>query len=252
MLAAAIAAFVVVVLIIALSGMGAVFPVVVVVTATLSLIAIQRTLALRGAPRVRRPPMRARGARQASSARAEIRAPFERTTAALRGALAARVSSTRRALGRAVEERYRRDVTSDAQHSSADTAVSQIAECKLDLAGLDGQHERYRALSAAATAVVRAPQRLEVRFSSAIDEQLLEQALSVERECCPFFELEYRSDARALSVSVADAAHDPALDALADAFRFDARAAGKRAAAGQPATAAARAQMAAARDGASE
>jgi hypothetical protein len=52
------------------------------------------------------------------------------------------------------------------------------------------------------------------------DRALLWEAVDVERACCPFFAIEL--DERTVVFAVADPAHDPALDAIADALRGDA------------------------------
>ncbi len=46
----------------------------------------------------------------------------------------------------------------------------------------------------------------------------MEQALAVERECCPFFALDWDPAARVLHAGVGDPGHAPALEALAEAF----------------------------------
>lgn len=89
-----------------------------------------------------------------------------------------------------------------------------IAECRLDLAGLRGQRDRYRALARHVTAVDRCPAALEVRFGPGLDDRLLDETLRVERECCPFFRLDYDPVDRTLSVSVEHAGQEPALEAI--------------------------------------
>ena len=91
---------------------------------------------------------------------------------------------------------------------------SPIAECRLDLSGLRGQRDRYRALAQHVDRLWRTRGRLEVSFSPAVDEELLSEAIAVERECCPFFGIAYDAAAHRLSIAVADLREDPALDAL--------------------------------------
>lgn len=96
----------------------------------------------------------------------------------------------------------------------APTKQSQIAECRLDLPGLCAQRDRYRSLGRYVTDVRRTPGRLDVGFRTDVDETLLSEALAVERECCPFFELDYEPASHLLSVRVEDDRQDLALDAI--------------------------------------
>jgi hypothetical protein len=66
--------------------------------------------------------------------------------------------------------------------------------------------------------VERAPARLSVAFAPGVEAALVEQALAVERECCPFFALDWDPAARVLHAGVGDPGHAPALEALAEAF----------------------------------
>jgi hypothetical protein len=95
---------------------------------------------------------------------------------------------------------------------------TSIAECKLDLEGLRAQRERYRELSAALEGTERAAGVLTARFSSAVDEELLNQTLAIERECCEFFRIDYDAADRVLTVRVDDPQLDPALDGLRHAL----------------------------------
>ena len=90
---------------------------------------------------------------------------------------------------------------------------------RLDGDGMRRQSERYAALAPHAVASAREPQRLVVHFGASVDADLLQTAVEEERACCPFFEIEV--DGRTASFSVADPAHDPALDAIADALVAD-------------------------------
>jgi len=90
------------------------------------------------------------------------------------------------------------------------TAAPAIAACRLDADGLRTQHDRYRRLGTVTVHVTRVPRRLTVEFSSAVDHDLVDQALAVERDCCPFFTLDYDPGTRRLTACVAE----PALDAL--------------------------------------
>jgi hypothetical protein len=71
-----------------------------------------------------------------------------------------------------------------------------------------------RRVARAVTGSRREPGELLVDFDPAtLDRGLLEEALAVERECCPFFAL--RLDGARLSARVAEPHQDPALDAIA-------------------------------------
>jgi hypothetical protein len=96
--------------------------------------------------------------------------------------------------------------------------VDAIGSCALDGAGLQAQGARYRALGAHALAVERDPARLVVRFGAGVDVALAEEAVRIERGGCPLVALEWDARARTLTAAVADPAHRPALDALADAL----------------------------------
>lgn len=93
-----------------------------------------------------------------------------------------------------------------------------IAECRLDPGGLRDQRERYGELARQVTALDRRDGALEVRFGPGLDAQLLEQTLAIERECCPFFRLDYDPAVRRLTASVERADEEPALEAIACAL----------------------------------
>lgn len=97
--------------------------------------------------------------------------------------------------------------------ATEDVSPERIAGCGLDRTGLNTQLARYGELGRHVEAMRRSPGLLEVSFGADVDAGLLGEALAVERECCPFFDLSYDGSARHLSVSV-DASHDAALDAL--------------------------------------
>jgi hypothetical protein len=98
--------------------------------------------------------------------------------------------------------------------------VPEPLACRLDADGMRRQGDRYAALAPHAVASTREPQRLIVHFGAGVDADLLRAAVEEERECCPFFAIEL-SEGTAV-FAVADPAHDPALDAIADALCGDA------------------------------
>jgi hypothetical protein len=95
------------------------------------------------------------------------------------------------------------------------TSELPLAECRLDPEDLRVQSERYRRLREHVESATRHPGRLSVVFDTAVDAALLAETIAVERECCPFFKLDYGGALRRLDISVAEPALDPALDALA-------------------------------------
>jgi hypothetical protein len=98
------------------------------------------------------------------------------------------------------------------------SAVSPLAECRLDTAGLRAQVDRYRRLGKAATGVDRHDGTLVATFGAELDPGLLEETISVERGCCPFFDFDYRPAGRRLVITVHEPDQEPALDALHYAF----------------------------------
>jgi len=88
------------------------------------------------------------------------------------------------------------------------------ASCSLDEAGLSAQLARYRAVGDAARLIDRQPRRIVLEGVGDVDREV-EELIAVERECCPFFELEWDPEARRFSVAVAGVDHEPGLDAIA-------------------------------------
>jgi hypothetical protein len=90
--------------------------------------------------------------------------------------------------------------------------------CRLDESGLRDQLERYRQISGHVEAIEREPGRVVVRFGAALLDGRLEQALDVERNCCPFIGADYDAETRRLVLTVDEAAQNPALDLLFEAL----------------------------------
>lgn len=55
-----------------------------------------------------------------------------------------------------------------------------------------------------------------------VDAELVAETIAIERECCPFFALTWEPDRRRLTISVPQAAHEPAIDAIAFALDLQA------------------------------
>jgi hypothetical protein len=90
--------------------------------------------------------------------------------------------------------------------------------CALDEAGLRLQLERYRRAGRGARLIERTPSRFVVELDEHADGRLVEDAIAVERECCPFFTLAWEPARRRLTASVSRLEHQPALDAIAFAL----------------------------------
>lgn len=91
--------------------------------------------------------------------------------------------------------------------------------CALDEAGQRGQLGRYARLGQSVTRMGRAADTLVIEFGPGLDLDRLEEALAVERECCPFFRFAFDPARRELRATVDDARKLPALDAIEHAFR---------------------------------
>ena len=98
-----------------------------------------------------------------------------------------------------------------------------IAECRLDLDGLTRQRDRYRALGRHVADSERRPGLLSVRFDAEADMTLLQEAVDIERGCCPFFRMTPDPGRRELLIAVDTPEHDPALDAIAHALGLSER-----------------------------
>jgi hypothetical protein len=96
--------------------------------------------------------------------------------------------------------------------------------CALDEAGLLLQLERYRSAGGGARVIERSGRRLVVELDERTDGELVEEAVAVERECCPFFSLDWAPACRRLTVSVSHVEDEPALSAIAFALGLDAAA----------------------------
>jgi hypothetical protein len=100
--------------------------------------------------------------------------------------------------------------------SPLETPVSMA--CSLDAAGQGRQRDRYAEIGSAVISHGRTDTRLVAELDAAVDVGLVEEALAIERECCPFFELAYDPGTRELIVGVEDPGKTPALDAIAHAL----------------------------------
>jgi hypothetical protein len=90
--------------------------------------------------------------------------------------------------------------------------------CALDESGLRRQLERYRQVGGSVRMADRTRRRLVIDLDDRVDTVLLEETIATERECCPFFGLNWEPHARRLTISVSLTEHEPALDAIAFAL----------------------------------
>jgi hypothetical protein len=76
------------------------------------------------------------------------------------------------------------------------------------------QLQRDRRAGHGAALIERTWRRLVVELAAPAEGPLVEELVAGERACCPFFTLDWRPDRRRLAVSVSQAEHEPALDAI--------------------------------------
>jgi hypothetical protein len=98
-------------------------------------------------------------------------------------------------------------------------AVAQIPSCALTEEGVRQQRARYARLARNTTRVRREPEAVIIQFDPGFDREALDEALTVERACCPFFRFAFDEAGRRLRVTVADPEQLAALDAIAHAIR---------------------------------
>jgi hypothetical protein len=91
----------------------------------------------------------------------------------------------------------------------------EIPSCALDAAGVEDQRARYEALSRSVKHIERTDGAVLVVFDRDLDREQLREALSVERDCCPFLELSFDAQSRRLRATVTAPDQLPALEAVA-------------------------------------
>jgi hypothetical protein len=96
--------------------------------------------------------------------------------------------------------------------------------CALDEAGLRGQLERYRQAGTGARVIDRTRRRLVIDLDRRVDTGLVEEAIAVERACCPFFDLSWEPNRRRLTFAVSREEYEPALEAIVYALDIKAAA----------------------------
>jgi hypothetical protein len=88
------------------------------------------------------------------------------------------------------------------------------SSCSLDRDGRARQIARYAELAPSVRRAARESLSLEVEFEPGYDRALLDELVAVERECCPFLDIEV-GEAR-LRIAVGDHADSPMLDVFTD------------------------------------
>ena len=95
------------------------------------------------------------------------------------------------------------------------------ASCSLERSELIAQRERYRLLGIRATVIERDAMQLVIRVDDAVGGNLVDELIAIERQCCPFFELDWDPASRSFAASVPESRYEPALDAIAYALGID-------------------------------
>lgn len=92
------------------------------------------------------------------------------------------------------------------------------ALCSLDDLGLRMQRARFLAAAHDALIIEQDRRHLVIKVSDQVPDEVVEELIAVESECCPFFDFDWQPAARRLSIAVPDAGHEPALAAVASAL----------------------------------
>jgi hypothetical protein len=90
-----------------------------------------------------------------------------------------------------------------------------IPECQLDEAAIEDQVGRFRQLAGHVSRIEREAGEIQVQFDERVPDGLLALTLAVEQRCCSFIGLDYRSESRSLTITVADPSDDAKLDSFA-------------------------------------
>jgi hypothetical protein len=93
-------------------------------------------------------------------------------------------------------------------------------DCALDDDALAEQLERFRSIGEHAIWSRRLPSEVTVVLEPDLDDDLLQQTLAIERECCSFFALIWDASKRSLTVAARDR-HEPVLDRIAEALGLE-------------------------------
>lgn len=110
-----------------------------------------------------------------------------------------------------------RQSSHEATSDSFGEAVADIPTCALDEEGVREQRDRYARVTPGVRRVVREPEAVTIEFRDDFDRDALDEALAVERECCPFFQFEFDQSRLRLRATVREPDQLPALDAMVHA-----------------------------------
>jgi hypothetical protein len=91
--------------------------------------------------------------------------------------------------------------------------------CTLDQRQLSEQLGRYRTVGAGATVIKSTATMCLIRVADSVADHLVDELITVERGCCPFFDLNWDRSQRRLTISVSSHADEAALGLLAQALR---------------------------------
>ena len=80
------------------------------------------------------------------------------------------------------------------------------------------QGARYARLAGDVEGASRSPRRLEVSFAEGYDAALLDEAIAIERECCPFFAIQFDHAARRLVIELPEGEDTLLLDGITSAL----------------------------------
>jgi hypothetical protein len=98
-----------------------------------------------------------------------------------------------------------------------------VPSCSLDRQGMEAQRDRYATIGRSALDFERSPNSLVVALSPSVDRSLIEETLRIERDCCPFFVLDFDPDRHRLTIGVDSQDMAPALGAISDALGIESR-----------------------------
>jgi hypothetical protein len=80
------------------------------------------------------------------------------------------------------------------------------------------QRDRYRTVGHASRIIEQDARHRVVRVADDVPDSVVDELITVERDCCPFFELRWDAAERLLSIAVASGEHEPALEAISCAL----------------------------------
>jgi hypothetical protein len=97
-------------------------------------------------------------------------------------------------------------------------ALPMMPVCALDDQDLLTQRDRYRLAGEGARVVARDERRVVVELAAHVDARVVHKLVAVERNCCPFFRLDWDPTRRRLAIWVSSQEEEPALVAIESAL----------------------------------